>query len=165
MTGFEGILASYENAIFDVFIKKVVPAFFYMGFSFFSAYLSRGYVVQLFESADELAGITDVHEGQDFFDLGIFHVRNHYPEGNKLLEFQVKSQRHVVVFTEGAGKVRGFDAEFASQARDGQRCDFFKWGFFYRKPYGIGKTMFFHVVSSAAKGQRFLKNNYYHIFN
>ena len=30
---------------------------------------SRGFFVQFFESADEMAGITDVHESQDFFDL------------------------------------------------------------------------------------------------
>ena len=126
-----------------------------MVFSFFPAYLSRGFPGPFFESADELAGITDVHKGQDFFDLGIFHVRSHYPEGNKSLEFQAIYQRHVVVFTEGAGKVRGFDAEFTGQTRDGQRCDFFKWCIFNQQPYGRRKTMFFHVISIAAKGPQF----------
>ena len=63
-----------------ILVFKILPAIFLIGLSLLPADLSRGFFVHFFESADEVAGITDVHEGQGFFNLGIFHERNHYPE-------------------------------------------------------------------------------------
>jgi len=48
-----------------ILVFKVLPTIFLIGLSLLPADLSRVFFVHFFESADEMAGITDVHENGD----------------------------------------------------------------------------------------------------